>query len=920
MDYFRSLLGQKPTPLAAFPNNPANRNESQRRRVMLNRQRAQRIINNNAAKANAAKANAAKANAAQKAIWANQVRAANAARQLSEQTRKANRRFNPTLQAIAESNNNLPIPAAAPNGANQRARNAAKVALPKNQNNIIKAQRKAARNEPNIWNMNEGRSFFQGPNARPNISPAISPAISPPIASPAISPSGYPFGVVPSSSRRNRRRHNTTPGLARAQARKAEKLHAEIQRRNAARKALLANNGLGNNPFSAIEIESPVNSPRNKRLAEQALKRATRAEKNVNAFVSPVGLYGNNTFVENIGSNQNKMSAFNTPGSLNVAALAERRATNNAKRAARAGVTPNVFNTPGSLNVAALANSRAANKAAAEAAEAARFNKAAFAAQEANNAAAALVRAKALAPKIPASEQNPIVSNNAAEAAAAAFAAKLRASGNPPPPPPPGYQGIYSATGNPLAPANSNALQRVRNRGLQRQEYLLGAAEATRQNAQRQAAANAQRQTAATAANAAAAHFAKEAAAAKAAAEAAGIAALPALSGNPYNTFKCTPCEENILAKIDTLLDRSKPSTAVSNALASGKKTIQSAIEASLLGLTAAGEAGAAGASAAGEAVMLGAIRIGKAVKAAANKVGEAATNAGSELERAARIARNCVKGAAKGTNRSQKCAAAYAAVKEALNKLMGLLAAMPPIAWPSSLTFPKINYFTVKNANGKTQFNKNVNRTRGALGRFGTRISQGLGAFGASLKNASGRASSALSRGTLGARNYLSGRTKQRQSILRFIKRSYYNRGIKNIAPDALERWTRELVATGMSADDARIAVINTLGGLNMGPNGKVTATNTAPVAQALGVAGDPVAQALGVAGAPGLLASPVNNPALQARLAPPAAGLENPKGLNALGKARRLAAARASGGKRSRKNRKGSRKNRKASRRNRH
>jgi hypothetical protein len=329
-------------------------------------------------------------------------------------------------------------------------------------------------------------------------------------------------------------------------------------------------------------------------------------------------------------------------------------------------------------------------------------------------------------------------------------------------------------------------------------------------------------------------------------------------------------------------------------------------------------EQGTAGATAAGEALMAAAFRSAKAVLAAGKKVDEAATNAASELLNAARIAKNCVKGASKGANRSQKCAAAYAAVQNKLNELQNFLTPPhPPLPWPITLTFPKINYFTVKNANGKTQFRRNVNRTRGALGRFGNRISKGVGAFGASLKNASGRASSAISRGTLGARNYLSGRTKQRQSILRFIKRSYYNRGIKNIAPDALERWTRELVATGMSADDARIAVINTLGGLNMGPNGKVTATNTGPVAQALGVAG-----------APGLLASPVNNPALKALLAPPAAGLANPNGLNALGEARRLAAARASGaplytgtssgGKRSRKNR--SRKNRKASRRNRH
>jgi hypothetical protein len=68
---------------------------------------------------------------------------------------------------------------------------------------------------------------------------------------------------------------------------------------------------------------------------------------------------------------------------LNLTALANSRAANNTKRAARAAVTPSVFNTPGSLNLAALANSRAANKAAAEAAEAARFNKAAFVGQPA---------------------------------------------------------------------------------------------------------------------------------------------------------------------------------------------------------------------------------------------------------------------------------------------------------------------------------------------------------------------------------------------------------------------------------------------------------------------------------------------------------------------------------------------------------
>ena len=35
MEYVRSLFGQKPTPSAAFRNNPANRNESQRRVASL---------------------------------------------------------------------------------------------------------------------------------------------------------------------------------------------------------------------------------------------------------------------------------------------------------------------------------------------------------------------------------------------------------------------------------------------------------------------------------------------------------------------------------------------------------------------------------------------------------------------------------------------------------------------------------------------------------------------------------------------------------------------------------------------------------------------------------------------------------------------------------------------------------------------
>lgn len=393
---------------------------------------------------------------------------------------------------------------------------------------------------------------------------------------------------------------------------------------------------------------------------------------------------------------------------------------------------------------------------------------------------------------------------------------------------------------------------------------------------------------------------------------------IPTPANNAYNKAKrlansrksCSPCEEVILEKLDTLLDRSNPSTGVSNALTSGKKTVQTALDAVVLGLGEAGAAGKFGLGVAGAAVLASAIRLGQAAAAGARKVGGAAADAvvaaGSELEAAARTARKCIKGSPTGDNRSVRCAAAYAAVKEATNKLKSLMPSLPVMPWPVTLTFPKISYFTLKNANGMTKFNRNVSSARGVLGRFGNRVTKRFGNFSKSVRNVSGRATGAISRGTLSTRNYLSGRTKQRQSILRFIKRSYYNRGVKNIAPAALERWTRELVATGMSADDARIAIKNVLGGLNMGDNGMVTATNVGPTAKSLGVAG-----------APELIASTPNNPGLQALLAPPQAGLTAPRGLNALAAARQASLAQATTGGRSRKNR--SRKNRKASRKNR-
>ena len=869
MDYFRSLLGQKPTPLAAFRNNPANRNESQRRRVMLNQQRAQRIINNNVKKANAA----------QKARWANQVSAANAARQLSEPTRKANPRFNPTLEAIAESNNNLPIPAAAPNGANQRARNAAEVALPENQNNIIKAQRKAARNEPNIWNMNEGRSFFQGPNAIAKISPAVSPAVN---------PSGYPLGVV-SSSRKNKRfvTHNTTPGLARAQAANARKRHVR----------LLPNVGSNQNKKMPVGASgNRFNQSRRGIEARAAQAQAFRANPKLRAAAAVAALPPSPELVPLPSGPSGPSSPLEVP-------VLPGRSNLGLGPPGFLGAVPSQVPPP-----LPPKRSYPNNQGAAAAAAFAR---------ELNEAAAATPPAVPAAP--PAVPQfNGSVRGTNLERANAENQPKPRKQFIVAP-----YQNNMSALGQ-LPPAAEGSWNNAIN--LAGREIAANPFPNTSPNSSRKtfnmSQANKNAKAAANARVASAKVIYAENKYAREQEEARlkrNINAMAYVPGGTNLNLGCTPCQQQIVAKLDTLLDRSKPSTLVSNALASGKKTIQSAIEATLVGIQQAMEQGTAGATAAGTAVMAAAIRTGKAVLAAGKKVDEAATNAASELLNAARIARNCVKGAAKGTNRSQKCAAAYAAVQNKLNELkMFLSPPYPPLPWPISLTFPKINYFTLKNANGKTQFNRNVNRTRGALGRFGTRISTGLGAFGKSLKNASSRASSALSRGTLSTRNYLSGRTKQRNSILRFIKRSYYNRGIKNIAPDALERWTRELVATGMSADDARIAVINVLGGLNMGPNGKVTATNTGPVAKALGVAG-----------APGLLASPVNNPALQALLAPPEAGLVAPQGLNALGEARRLAAAKASGaplytgsssgGKRSRKNRKGSRKNRKGSRKNR-
>ena len=219
----------------------------------------------------------------------------------------------------------------------------------------------------------------------------------------------------------------------------------------------------------------------------------------------------------------------------------------------------------------------------------------------------------------------------------------------------------------------------------------------------------------------------------------------------PVGADGCTPCEVQILGKLDILLDRSKPSTAVSNALASGKKTVQSALDAVTLGLGEAAAAGKAGLGVAGAAVLAGASRVGKAAAAASKKmsgdIAAATARAGSELENAARIARNCIKGSATGSNRSVKCAAAYAAVQAAAGKLRDIITCKecPPLTWPEWLTFPKFKYFTVRNNKGKSQFNRNVNRSLGAIGRFGSRVATGLGAFGSRVRNVTGRAARAV-------------------------------------------------------------------------------------------------------------------------------------------------------------------------------
>ena len=273
------------TPLAAFANNPAARNASRRRAESLNNNAEKRRVNN-----------------LHREILRNHPNLVQQAQaELNAQEQNGLTPIPPTPQPVSAASN--------------RALAAAQVPLPANRNNILREQRKAAREQPNIWNMNQGRSLFQlGPERV--VKP---PILSPPVLSPPVQLTVQPVSFVQSASRRNRHRHNTTPGLARAQLRKREKLHAQLQRKaqlernEAARKAaMLANNGLGNNPFNGINSSLfEQTKVRNTRRLENNAKRANRAKENLDAFVSPVGLYGNDAFVENIGSSQNQMS---TPG------------------------------------------------------------------------------------------------------------------------------------------------------------------------------------------------------------------------------------------------------------------------------------------------------------------------------------------------------------------------------------------------------------------------------------------------------------------------------------------------------------------------------------------------------------------------------------------------------------------------------
>jgi tetratricopeptide (TPR) repeat protein len=255
------------------------------------------------------------------------------------------------------------------------------------------------------------------------------------------------------------------------------------------------------------------------RRLENNAKREARAEAkaNPNAFVSPVGLYGNNTFVENIGSNQNKMSSppplprrRSYPQNQGAAAAAAFAANLNA--AAAPPVVPFSFAAPSAVPQFS-SSLRGTNL-------------------ERANAENQVPRKQfVVAPVVPAPEA-PEDPENAAREGALRGVRTSTVNNNPT---------VSNAVVAAQLERNSLSNQNARIAAKQRVErYKLGLLPG--QRALRiSAAANA-----AAAAAAAAAH------------EAAFVK-----SAEGPDVYGCTPCDRKILEKLDTLLDRSKPSNVL---------------------------------------------------------------------------------------------------------------------------------------------------------------------------------------------------------------------------------------------------------------------------------------------------------------------------------------------------------------------
>lgn len=897
----RLLAWGQQTPLAAFANNAANRNASRRRAESLNTNNVERK----------------KVKALQASIMKhrpNLVQQAQAELNAQEQNGLTTP-LPPTPQ---------PVPAAS-----NRALAAAEVPLPVNQNKILAAQRKAAREQDNIWNMNKGRSLFQlGPGR----------VAKPPVLSPAVQPVSF----VQSASRRNRRRHNTTPGLARAQLRKAKKLRAEIQKREAAA-------ALVNNRFEQTQLS-------NTRRLEN------NPNKNSGAFVSPVSLHENDALVENIGSSQNiSMSSPAERALVQQERLAQiLRARGKTPRINRERIEAEAARIAANPVVAErLAEQRAATRrreterrraAAAAAAQQSNknlndylkakndatanavlnrpsitnmeaFMKRVRNAQAMGNAAA-VPAAAAAKPSNNASPDNwlayyksqGLTNNNSkikallrAQAAAAApppplvYTAEEALRKNPLPPRREGNP--FAPSGNPFGPspggilplspsempANTNALTRVRLRANERGYNLArraeGAANATRQNAMRRAAAAA-----------AAAHFASEPqinnikkvsnanakilniqtrllkvtpgtpnsdrllaelAAAKTelysipqvARNAAASRRAAETLANPISSYTsgstnlqlpsgaeadCSPCEVQILAKLDMLLDRSKPSNVLTALKGTGAWVVENS-------LAAVNDAAAALQMAlkTGKRV---AIKVARdALKYADKKLKQLLTRLTPSDETIQKIKdtlgliKNALLELAKITGMvivvavGSATAIALGAAVAALGSAAAILAGMAIVGSATYIHLRDVSVPAAKIAwkNTKTEIlrryglaTKWMNNTRKAIGTKLYNLGSGIG--------------SRLSRGTRGVRNYLSGRTKERRRILDFIKYYAIQTGKKSFNTTKPEekqlynRWIRQLVEIGLEESDAKLAIQNLLGGLSVNEvNGMVTAAD---------------------------------------------------------------------------------------------